>query len=71
MLRLRTCVLSMDNLFVVEVAKSINELVDEILCFRDGQSFPLLDEVEHILVLRLKITPLVHNYSSIYTFSSS
>jgi len=38
-------------------------LVDKVLSLGDGQSFPLFDEIEHVLDHE-KSTPLVHSYSS-------
>ena len=60
-------VLSVDDLFVVEVAESVDKLVDEILGLGNGQSFSFFDEIEHILCLR-RGTPLLHSSSNMYTF---
>lgn len=39
----------MDDLLVVEVAESVDELVDEVLGLVDSESFSFFDEVEHVL----------------------
>lgn len=53
----------MDDLFVVEVAESVDDLVEEVLGFRYRKSLPFLDEIEHVLG-RSMYTPLVHSYSN-------
>lgn len=55
--------LSMDDLLVVEIAEPINELVDEILALWDGQLFPFLYQVKHILHGTI-CTPLLHSSRS-------
>lgn len=39
----------MDDLFVVQIAQSVDDLVQEVLGFGYSKSLPFLDEVEHVL----------------------
>lgn len=41
----------MDDLFVVEVAEAIDELINEVLSLWDGESFSFFDQIEHVLAL--------------------
>lgn len=41
----------MNDLFVVEVAEAVDELVDEVLSLWNGESFSFFDQIEHILSL--------------------
>ena len=56
-------ILAVDDGFVVQVAEAINELVDEVLGFCNGELLPFFDEIEHVLGERMG-TPWLQSYSS-------
>ena len=53
----------MYDLLIVEVAEPVDKLVEEVLSFRNSESFPLFDEIEHILDTILS-TPLLQSSRS-------
>ena len=58
MLSLHSQVLPVDDLFVVEVAQSVYQLVNEVLGLGDCQSLPFLYQIEHVLS-QVVFTPFV------------